>query len=431
MPRYFLNLLIILASSSGAYAQTLGLKLLDPERYASIPLAPHLSSGTLPSRVDLSKDFPQPGNQGEQDSCVAWALGYALKSYEENVEFRSQGRSADFHFSPAFIYNQFMRSNPSCKGGMYVVDGLGILETQGILPVSEFPYVENECSMQPSQVQAEQANEWGIARWYRVNVQSEAEIKSHIAAGFPVVISISVDNAFKHFSDEVYTETDGQILGYHALVVVGYDDNLQAFRLFNSWGTKWGDRGMAWVGYPVFKKIAREGYAVFDIVRDRRNPGPKPAPTPTPAPVNCEPWGGPSYRVTGVDPTDVLNMREDPNPSASIVTKIPFDGSGISVRNCAGRWCEVQYACSSGWVNKRFLTSGALTTGLYRVVNVAADDVLYMRPAPRRFSEFVGKIPPSADDVRVTECLSDSSWCRVQYGNKSGWVNYKYLSSRD
>lgn len=31
--------------------------------------------------VDLSSKFPGPGSQGDQGSCTAWAVGYALKSF--------------------------------------------------------------------------------------------------------------------------------------------------------------------------------------------------------------------------------------------------------------------------------------------------------------------------------------------------------------
>jgi hypothetical protein len=65
------------------------------------------------------------------------------------------------------------------------------------------------------------------------------------------------------------------------------------------------------------------------------------------------------------------------------------------------------------------------------VVNVAADDVLYIRPVPRRLSEFVGKIPPNATNVRVIRCLPDWSWCEVRYSDKSGWVNYHYLEANN
>lgn len=44
-----------------------------------------ISKKALPSKVDYTDNFPDPGMQGEQGSCVAWAVGYAAKSYLVNV----------------------------------------------------------------------------------------------------------------------------------------------------------------------------------------------------------------------------------------------------------------------------------------------------------------------------------------------------------
>ena len=71
-----------------------GLNGVDPKEYAGFPrgfydgarLGAPGADSTLPSSVDLSKDFPLPGDQGLQGSCVGWATAYALKSYQERVE---------------------------------------------------------------------------------------------------------------------------------------------------------------------------------------------------------------------------------------------------------------------------------------------------------------------------------------------------------
>jgi hypothetical protein len=39
---------------------------------------------------------------------------------------------------------------------------------------------------------------------------------------------------------------------YHAMVLAGYDDAKNAFRVRNSWGATWGDNGSIWVGYDFF-----------------------------------------------------------------------------------------------------------------------------------------------------------------------------------
>ena len=45
----------------------------------------------MPPEHDLSEFLPEVGNQGKQGSCVAWATGYYLKSFQENYEDDENG----------------------------------------------------------------------------------------------------------------------------------------------------------------------------------------------------------------------------------------------------------------------------------------------------------------------------------------------------
>ena len=71
-------------------ARPTGLTFMNDVAYQSIPLAAPPLLGQVPKAVDLSSRFPEPGDQGKQNSCVGWAVAYALKSYQEGLE-RSWG----------------------------------------------------------------------------------------------------------------------------------------------------------------------------------------------------------------------------------------------------------------------------------------------------------------------------------------------------
>src|SRR6185436_7127394 len=64
-------------------------------------------------------------------------------------------------------------------------------------------------------------------------------------------------------------ESDYEMPGFggHAMCVIGYDDykfgSEGGFQLMNSWTSKWGKNGLAWVRYSDFKHFAREAYAVY------------------------------------------------------------------------------------------------------------------------------------------------------------------------
>jgi C1A family cysteine protease len=92
------------------------------------------------------------------------------------------------------------------------------------------------------------------------------DIKACLASGSPVYIGFTVYSSFE--SEEVAKNgimpmpVDGEeILGGHAVVIVGYDDNKQRLLVRNSWGKKWGVKGYFYMPYGY---INHPGY-VTDI----------------------------------------------------------------------------------------------------------------------------------------------------------------------
>jgi N-acetylmuramoyl-L-alanine amidase len=65
---------------------------------------------------------------------------------------------------------------------------------------------------------------------------------------------------------------------------------------------------------------------------------------------------------------------------------------------------------------------------LYRVTDVAADDVLNIRAGPDADLAIVGSIPPNGRGVRIVGACS-GQWCRIDYQGATGWVNRRYLVS--
>ncbi len=62
----------------------------------------------------------------------------------------------------------------------------------------------------------------------------------------------------------------------------------------------------------------------------------------------------------------------------------------------------------------------------YQVVNVASNDVLYIRTGPNKRYKKTGEIPPgSACVIKTGKC--SGRWCTIQYGKQKGWVHTGYL----
>lgn len=255
---------------------SLGLKLATAEQLQKIPLASIPFSGQmLPPSVDLSKDMPPPGQQGKQQSCVGWAVAYALKSYQERLEERyslvdTSGRADPSHvYSPAFIYNQI---NNGLDGGSYIIDALNLVWNQGAAPWADMPYSEADYTQRPSDTAKARAQRYRIAEWRKIDPHELPELKAQLNAGYPIIIGITVDEGFLSAKPGFIWSADvGQKIGAHAAVLVGYDDQRRAFKLINSFGVGWGDGGYGWVTYEHFSRVVNEAYIAKDGVNGPSN----------------------------------------------------------------------------------------------------------------------------------------------------------------
>ncbi|TGN14602.1 C1 family peptidase [Leptospira ilyithenensis] len=242
----------------------------------SIPLKRDFNNfDELPSKADLSSKMPPVGSQGQQNSCVAWATGYAIKSYlatggkSSKYDPPFKGGKGDNVFSPAFIYNQ---QNGGKDAGLYYYKTLEFLQANGVVPWSSMPYSDKDYRTQPNESAKKEALNYKIRSFSRLNFKNPDEIKRVLAGGNVVLFGIIIDDGFyKLKGSEVYDSNSGQSYGGHAMTIVGYDDSKTsksgkkgAFKIQNSWGEDWGDKGFGWISYAMLAKVGQETYALID-----------------------------------------------------------------------------------------------------------------------------------------------------------------------
>ena len=236
-------------------------------------VAPTLS-GPLPTSVDLTSQFPPPGNQGGQGSCTAWAVAYALKSMHEGQTRGWSLSTSDHQFSPAYVYNQI---NGGSDNGSYIGDAMNLMVNQGCCTLQTMPYNQNDYTTQPNATQKAEAQNYKEANWaqltYSYGSGSTATvntIKEYLAGNDGVVLSIPIYYNY-WTSGSPYFNEDGSYVGGHAICLVGYNDNLSmpdgstgAFKFINSWGSGWGSSGFGYVPYSyIIKDVGPYSYANF------------------------------------------------------------------------------------------------------------------------------------------------------------------------
>jgi len=250
----------------------LGMVEEDPAALAQMPQTPTFRA-FLPERVDLAADFPPPGDQGRAQTCVGWSTGYALRSYLERQRRQVDLSDPGNRFSPYFVYTQVA---PNCQSGARISDALAVQGQVGALPIRE--YGTMSCDRPPAPQDKARAGDYRIGSFRRVDQRKPDDIKGELARRRPVVFGMLMNREFMRLrGDDVYDHPPQQGMGGHAMVAIGYDDARQAFRVINSWGPKWGDRGYGWISYRAFAAGVHSAFTVDA------------APTPSPSPVAVVP----------------------------------------------------------------------------------------------------------------------------------------------
>lgn len=227
----------------------------------------NVQAGALPSKIDLSSKLPTPKNQGSQGSCVAFAVAYATKTYQENLEFNWGVSSPSTQFSPAFLYNQL---NGGKDKGLNIKTTLEFLKTNGVCSLADMPYNDSDYLTQPNNYQKERASNFKISNI--IAVEGQSGIKEELSKGNPVIVAINVYSDFDNLntSNMIYDVANGSSRGSHAVCIIGYDDSMQAYKIINSWGTNWGINGYGYISYDLFANALvskNKGYVITNSIQ--------------------------------------------------------------------------------------------------------------------------------------------------------------------
>lgn len=213
----------------------------------------HLMAATLPSSVDLRPNCAPILDQGNLGSCTANAISSL-------IEFLIKKEKKSFYYiSRLFIYYQerVLEGTIRYDAGAEIRDGMKVVSKLGAPHESFWPYIISRFAIKPSPSAYKDGLKHLVTQYQKIDNTKINDMKSCLASGYPIVGGFSVFELFE--SDYVaetgmvpYPAPDEQLLGGHAILVVGYDDSIQRFICQNSWGTSWGDHGFFYMPYAYF-----------------------------------------------------------------------------------------------------------------------------------------------------------------------------------
>lgn len=201
---------------------------------AAPPLAPP------PARIDWRNHNGKSWVTAVKDqkncgSCVSFATCGVLES---RAQIAYEKPKSDIDLSEAHLF--YCGAPNSCDVGWQPVEAMRFAKANGIGKEADFPYVPgNQACRKISPVVSVSGHH---------EVATSVERKRALEAG-PVVAAMAVYEDFFHYKSGVYRHVSGNLAGYHAVCVVGYDDKLGGWIAKNSWSTGWGDKGYFVIRY--------------------------------------------------------------------------------------------------------------------------------------------------------------------------------------
>ena len=199
----------------------------------------------MPDRVDLRGKIKTVFKQSWND-CSANVISNVVQSLKDDGKVVSrlfQYYNSRFVSEPDFITD---------NGATYR-DALKALQKFGFVNEEEWDYTDKHVNTSPSdEVYNSGLNNTYFIKSYRKLNQILNNIKYTLFSGHLIMFGIAIWDNFIHLDANFVVplpSKDNVLYGLHAVLMCGYDDDLQACLCVNSWGCDWGDHGFFYLPY--------------------------------------------------------------------------------------------------------------------------------------------------------------------------------------
>merc|ERR1711988_1871211 len=286
-----------------------------------------LDETTAPASVDwTTKNAVTPvKNQGQCGSC--WA--FSTTGSTEGAYAIKTGKLASFS-EQQLVSCAKSFGNQGCNGGL-MDDGFKYIMAKGDSLESDYHYTGKTGTCQNSKIKTALK----LSGFKDVPSKNEAQLMAAVAQQ-PVSVAIEADQSgFQFYKSGVFSGKCGTKLD-HGVLTVGYgtQDGKAYWKVKNSWGTSWGQKGYILMARNISNKHGQCGIAMQPSYPEMSHaPAPTPTPTPTPGP-SSGPYEAPPC-VSNEDAVQVQGLSGDfCSPKCSLFKPCPAAPSGTAKGKC-------------------------------------------------------------------------------------------------
>ncbi len=246
-------------------------------RHSSAPAGQVLAAPALGVNLPTSLDWRNYNgasyvtsikDQGGCGACWAFATTGATES---NTLVVNGTPNTDLDLSEQVLIS--CGGAGGCAGG-YIDEASNYIRHTGLPLESCYPYSGNDgscsyaCAGYKTSTYKIQGWSWVIA--YGTTPTTTA-LKNAVYTNGPLPTAMAVYSDFYNYVGGVYTYTSGSLVGYHAIIIVGYDDLGQYFIVKNSWGTGWGEQGYFRIAYSELTGMSEFGFETIAYPAPQNN----------------------------------------------------------------------------------------------------------------------------------------------------------------
>ena len=217
----------------------------------------------LPSISEIPvANFSPIENQRTLGSCTA----NAAASLVEYMQKKSKNTYIDA--SRLFLYKVTRKLMGEVGDtGAYLRDTMKAMRIFGALPEEYWPYTISTFDQEPTSFQYAIASNFKSVSYFRVDQAGMGpedillDIKKRIHKKIPLMFGFTCFSSLNTVTDGniPFPESGEKIIGGHAVTLIGYNDERKAFKIRNSWGEAWGDKGYGYLPY---------GYLTYGLMTD-------------------------------------------------------------------------------------------------------------------------------------------------------------------
>ena len=193
---------------------------------------------------------------GPRGNEMSYAVAICMEYYV-NLE-----RNYKVNLSPDFI--SLSLSNSGKRGT--AEDALEFLVSEGTVSAAILPYDASMLTTAAYNTKRYSINNYlHMFRELTKARQKVFETRKALMRGNPVLIELQTGEDLKSYSGKRNwdpSDTSGGTLKRHPLIVVGYDEDRQAFEVMSVWGSRWGKDGYIWIGYDDFGRLVKDAFVM-------------------------------------------------------------------------------------------------------------------------------------------------------------------------